>query len=111
MPQGAKNMYLQNKESLLSHGHIQGRMIALDVIETALEAVDPYKATKALVKLDKDLLRIGSLQVDLTKRGAIYVLGAGKATFPIAKALEEILEQRITKGVIIEKRNVLYFII
>jgi len=106
MPQGGYIMYLKNKENLLSHGHIRGRKIALEVVETALEAIDPYKATKALIKLDNDLLRIGSLLIDLTQRGEIYVLGAGKATFPIAKALEEILGQRITNGVIIEKRNV-----
>ncbi|HWR69357.1 MAG TPA: DUF4147 domain-containing protein, partial [Desulfomonilia bacterium] len=40
---------------------------------------------------------------DLKKQGRIFLLGTGKATYPIARALEEILGDRIADGVIICK--------
>jgi len=98
-------MYVKNREKLISHGYKRGREAALDIIEYALRAADPYIVAKNLVKLDGDTLTVGSLRFDLSQRGNIYVLGAGKATFPIAKALEEILGERITEGLIIVKRG------
>jgi glycerate-2-kinase len=73
------------------------------MIEAALEAANPYHAAKKLVHLDGDQLQVGPHTYDLPKRGSIYVLGAGKATFPIAKALEETLGDRITQGVVVLK--------
>ena len=98
-------MYVKNREKIVSHGYEKGRKIALDIIEHALRAADPYIATKNLVKLHGETLTVGSLHFDLSQRGNIYVLGAGKATFPIAKALEEILGERITEGLVIVKRG------
>lgn len=66
---------------------------------------DPYIATRNLVNLRGEILTVGSLHFDLSRRGNIYVLGAGKATFLIAKALEDILGERITEGIIIVKKG------
>jgi len=99
-------MYIKNREKLTSHGYKKGREAAIDIIEHTLYAADPYIATKNLVKLRRETLTIGSLHFDLSRKGNIYVLGAGKATFPIAKALEEILgEEKITEGLIIVKKG------
>jgi len=98
-------MYVKNRENLISHGCKEERKVVLDIVEHALRAADPYVATKKLVKLHGEALTVGPLRFDLSRRGNIYVLGAGKATFPIAKALEEILGERITEGLIIVKRG------
>jgi len=100
---GVKVSYIKNKKQLLSHGNIKIRKAALDIIEYSLEKADPYIATKNLVSLKNNNLHVGSLTFNLHNHKRIFVLGAGKATFPIAKALEEVLGDKITDGVIICK--------
>ena len=95
--------YIKNRDQLLSHGNIQLRRAALDIIDHALIQADPYKATRKLVRIDGNRLTVGDICFDLDKNQRIFLLGAGKATFPIAKALEDLLGNRITDGVIICK--------
>lgn len=95
--------YIKNRQMLLSHGNVNLRKIAFDIVEHALAKADPYKAVKELVHLQGDLLEIGEIRLDLRKQGRIFLLGTGKATYPIAKALEEILGDRIEDGLIICK--------
>jgi len=95
--------YIKNKKQLLSHGNTKIRKAALNIIEYSLEKADPYIATKNLVSLKNNNLHVGSLIFNLHNHKRIFVLGAGKATFPIAKALEEVLGDKITDGVIICK--------
>jgi len=97
--------YIRNSEQLLLHGDKKLRKMALQIIESALNAANPYQATKNLVYLDVNKLIVGPHEYDLSKRGKIYVVGAGKATFPIAKALEEILGDKISEGIIILKKG------
>ncbi len=89
----------------MNHGEAELRQELLNAIETALESVDPYKLTKKLVGVNDDQLVIGNLQFDLRRTDRIYVIGAGKATFPVAKALEEILGDKISEGLIIVKED------
>ncbi|MFC1955993.1 glycerate kinase [Chloroflexota bacterium] len=98
-------LYIKNRKELVSHGLIKDRETIIDIIEHALARADPYKATLNLVHLEGDILHIGDLRFDLPERGNIYILGAGKATFRVAKALEEILGERIADGVIIVKEG------
>ncbi len=98
-------MYIKNRNELLSHGNHDLRQAALDIAEHALLRVDPYEATKALVTLDGDILTVGHLTFDLAHRGDVYVLGAGKASLPIALALEEILGDRIKDSLISVKEG------
>ena len=99
------NSYIKNRRQLLSHGLKKERGAVLNIMDYALTATDPYRATKELVNLDGQILHIGELEIDLSQKGNIYVLGMGKATFLIAKALEEILSSRISAGIIIVKRG------
>jgi len=98
-----KISYIKNRRQLLSHGNIELRKAALEIIEHALAKVDPYSAVYNLVQIENDTLSVGDLQFDLTAGQRIFVLGGGKATYPIAHALEEILGDRITDGVVICK--------
>lgn len=95
--------YIKNKEQLLSHGNYKLRKIAIEIVEHALAKADPYVATKKLVKLENNILYVGKKTIDLSNVDKIYVIGAGKATYPIAKALEEILSDKIYDGAIICK--------
>ena len=86
--------YIKNHDQLLSHGDKVLRAVALEMVNAALEASNPFEATKNLVHLRGDRLQVGPHIFDLSKPNKIYVLGTGKATFPIAKALDEILGDR-----------------
>lgn len=92
--------YIQNRAQLLQHGAQELRAVAIDVLEHALAAADPGRATRELIHLDDRILSVGGLRYDLSRYGGVYVLGAGKATFKIAQVLDEILGHRIQQGVI-----------
>jgi glycerate-2-kinase len=98
---------IKNRDQLLSHGCIEGRRLAADIIDAALRQVDPYTATKNAVRCDdKDgLLRAHGDIFDLNDVENLYVVGAGKATFPIARALDEILGERIRDGLVVVKEG------
>ncbi len=97
--------YIKNGDQLLSHGDRHLRTIALQMLNAALDASNPYRAVKELVCLKNDTLQVGPHTYDLSKRGNIYVLGTGKATFPIVQALEDTLGDRITEGLVVLKRG------
>jgi len=98
-------LYIKNREELTSHGYKKGREAAINILEHMLYALDPYIATKRLISLHGEILTVGHLRFDLSQRGNIYVLGGGKATFAIAKALEEILGKRIVESLIVVKNG------
>lgn len=99
-------MIVKNREQLISHGNKRGREIALDLVETAIKAVDPYEMVKKLVRIDNDRgLIVGNLSYDLSTQRKIFVVGAGKATLPIAQALNEILGEKINRGAINVKKS------
>ncbi len=100
MAGGAK---IRNRDILLSHGDIAARQIVLDVTERVLQALDAYRRVKAFVRLDGDWLTVGNRQWNLAGKKHIYVFTAGKAGNHMAMAMDEILGQRLTRGVAIVK--------
>ena len=96
---------VQNTAQLLSHGNTVARQAALTIIEQGLAGADPYQAFHRTVGLEAGQLHVGQRRYDLDADRRVFVLGAGKATFPIAKALEELLADRITDGLIICKHG------
>ncbi len=70
----------------------------LNVMHAALAAVDPADALRRVVELHGGHLRVGTYSYDLDSYERIYVVGAGKASAPMAVALEELLGERITAG-------------
>ncbi len=78
----------------------------IDLYLAGLDAVDPYAITRRSIGINKDILTVtehlGSQEYyDLSKFKRILVAGFGKAALPMAQAIEQILLDRITKGVII----------
>jgi glycerate 2-kinase len=92
-----------NQRRLVDHGPARLRADAIDIIEQAIRAADPYEAARRLVQRQGSRLTIGPLEYDLDACRNIYLLGAGKATQGIALALEEILGERLTDGVVVLK--------
>lgn len=98
-------MHVKNFDELVDHGNTELRKELLRAVEVALEEVDPYRLTKNIVRIENGRLMVRDLQFDLNHVGRVFVVGAGKATYPIAKALEEILEGRIADGLIIVRED------
>lgn len=105
-----------NPDILYSHGNVHGRKDILEILEASLQAADPYNNTCKLIRVKRDKLIIGSPDfevtgapktgeevVDLTKLGKILVIGAGKGVQRVAKAIEDILGDRLTGGHVIDK--------
>jgi glycerate 2-kinase len=83
----------------------QMRSEAEEIFKSCLQAVDPYEAVRRFVKLEENRLFLGSnpgskIELDLKKFKRLFLVGAGKATAPMARAMEEILKDRIHKGII-----------
>jgi glycerate 2-kinase len=81
------------------------RSDAKEIFAGGLTAVDPYKAVKRFVHVQGDRLIVGmeggpETELDLAEFDRISLVGAGKATAPMAGAIEELFEERIQKGLI-----------
>jgi len=89
-----------NPEVLKSGQVRERRERALAILSAALEAVDPVHAIKCQMSLSGETLRIGQRVYDLGRYQNIYVIGGGKAGGSMAHAVEEILGQRVTDGLV-----------
>ncbi len=81
------------------------RQHAMEIFQTALSAVDPVEAVLRYVKQVDDGLQIGEHRFRFEDYDRILVTGAGKAGAPMAKALEDLLGDRISDGVIVVKEG------
>ncbi len=75
------------------------------IFRSAVAAVDPYGAVKRFVRVDGARLSAGladrpSVDLDLGDYERIMLVGGGKATAPMAKAMEELLGSRLSQGII-----------
>ncbi|MDW5595737.1 DUF4147 domain-containing protein [Conexibacter stalactiti] len=86
---------------LLDHGHAELRDAALRIAGAGLAACEPGAATELLVTLDGDALVVDGRALELAPDARVVVLGAGKATLPIAAALQRLLGERLAGGVVV----------
>jgi glycerate 2-kinase len=78
---------------------------AEEIFRGSVEAVNPYHAVRRFVRVDGDYLIAGTedqpaVELDLNGFDRIFLVGGGKATAPMARAMEELLGQRINRGII-----------
>lgn len=69
-----------------------------EVFMAGLKAVDPEEAVKRHVRLIGNRLEVGECAYRLDSFEKIIVTGCGKGTAPMAKAIEDILGDRLTEG-------------
>src|SRR5258708_22587571 len=77
----------------------QLRLAAREIFEAALDAVDPGAAVRRAVRLEGSTLSICDTAIDIRNR-PVYSIAIGKAAGKMAAALEEILGERLTAGII-----------
>ncbi len=77
------------------------------IFKAGLARVDPYRMIRDRATLSGDRLSVdlenGGAGIYLSDFRRIVVIGAGKASAPMARAVEEILGDRIDRGVIVVK--------
>lgn len=81
------------------------RKDALAIMEAGLHAIDTQTAVRRSVSLNGDVLKIGGKTYRLKLFRRIFVIGIGKASLEAAIALEKILGNRITDGIVLDVKK------
>ena len=79
------------------------RQQAQEIFHAALRSVNPEEAILNHVTVTEGALTVGERAFPLKDYNRIFVVGAGKADAPMAQALERLLGQHITDGIIVVK--------
>ena len=72
--------------------YMEGREIVLYILEEVLKKVNGYNVIKERVKRINDAIMINGRKIDLFDYKRIFLIGFGKASAEMAKAMEEIVE-------------------
>lgn len=73
------------------------------VYHAALAAVDPGQAVRDSLSLEETSLRVGDRTYPLKEFRRVFLAGAGKAAVPMAAAVEQILGDRLSQGLVVVK--------
>lgn len=73
------------------------------IVQAALDAADPEKCVRDYLKNEDGILHSGKKKYNLESYKRVFLIGAGKAAFSMAKEAAAILKGRITDGAIIVK--------
>lgn len=96
--------HIKNKNIILENSTTQTdrriRDAILQAYESALLSSNPYQLIIDNVSVSESILSIGTKQFDLNKFKKIIVIGGGKASGPMTQALENLLEDRISNGLV-----------
>ncbi|HLZ33475.1 MAG TPA: glycerate kinase [Nitrospira sp.] len=79
------------------------RPLLRTMIRRALDSVHAGSALRRVVVKDGDMLTVGRRRYDLRRYERVVVVGAGKATAPMARAVEQVLGRRLHSGLVIVK--------
>jgi glycerate 2-kinase len=97
---------ITNRKSLeRRHREYNSLKYALDALESAVMSVQPEILIRRAVKLKDSKLLISDIrgnkaELDVDNFNSIFIVGAGKGTAKMAKALSHILKGKITHGAI-----------
>lgn len=94
---------IRNSEEICSQGDVASRRIVLDIADRTLDRLDSYKRMRAIMRMERNVLHIGTASWDLAKKRNVYLFGAGKACNHMAMAVDHVLGDRLTKGIAIVK--------
>jgi glycerate-2-kinase len=79
----------------------KSRENALKMYWEAVEAANPYKCVLEFLSRKSDVLTVDNKRYNLNDIGSIYVVAFGKAATSMAEAAEEVLEDRLTAGIVV----------
>jgi len=70
------------------------------IFDAGLKAVDSIKAVKNHINRDGNTLRVQGIEYDVGAYENIYMIGMGKAAASMAKAVEDIIGDKLTAGIV-----------
>ncbi len=91
--------FIKNYKSLLGSASKLKKDI-LEILEYILNHIKPEEALKRSISLKGDSIIITDINIHLNRTKNIYVVGGGKASYRMAKALYYLLDDSIKEGVI-----------
>lgn len=92
--------YISNFETLAT---TPLRKDALLIAEAAYEAIDTKEVMYKNCRLENSVLSIADHEYDLTTFEHVYLIGFGKASCTAIAALEGVLSNQVTSGIVIDK--------
>ena len=83
----------------------QMRTEAMEIFNAAVKRVDPYEAVREFIRLDGKRVIFGNTnrswgELNMEDLHHIILVGGGKATAPMARAMEDLFGERIDHGII-----------
>jgi len=97
-------MQFRNERSLLDNAKSEAilklRRDGIDILCNAIDAVDPKKAVKNRIKVQGGHLLLDNIGFDLDEFDSVYCVGGGKAGGSMAEAVEDLLGDRISDGLV-----------
>ena len=97
-------MSVKNEEQLLGNAKtpelLRARGILIEIVNKAIASADPSTAMRRRLRLEGEFLKVGVQELDISEVGKIIVVGGGKASGRMAEALEEMIGNGITGGVV-----------
>lgn len=94
---------IKNVDQILAGGDANSRRIVLEIADRTLKRLDSYERIRSLLRLDGDVLHVGTRSWDLSLKRNVYLVGAGKACNHMAMAVDHALGNRLTRGIAIVK--------
>ncbi len=76
---------------------------AVDIFLAGVAAVDPGRAVRDHLRLEGDVLLADTHRISLSSDTRVFVAGAGKAGAPMAAAVEQVLGNRVHRGLVVVK--------
>ena len=111
-------MRIKNKNTLTSHGNIEGRKIVAELLDAGLDSLDPYYRVKEFIRVENNKIIInnigfemkedphsGGLEFNLKDYDRVFLIGAAKGVQRAALAFEEVLGDVLTDGHVIAKHG------
>lgn len=78
------------------------RKIVLELIETALEAIQPAKIIPKILSLQNNILNINGSSFDLSNYQRVILIGFGKGSAAFSQQIETILGDHLQEGYVID---------
>jgi glycerate 2-kinase len=74
------------------------------ILAASLAAVDPGSLVHGIMQIEKNLLIIDDINLDLEEYGQVILIGIGKASVPMSAAAAKVLGEDLTSGIVLTKK-------
>ncbi|MCC8405582.1 DUF4147 domain-containing protein [Paraburkholderia sp. MMS20-SJTN17] len=94
---------IRNANAILTHGDLSSRRVVLEIADRTLERLDSYQRIRNIMRMEGNVLHVGTRSWDLSLKRNVYLIGAGKACNHMAMAVDHVLGDFLTQGIAIVK--------